>query len=245
MALMEQVERYVALKQALGLSFREPAQLLRNYAAHAGACGEGFVVGATAIDWAVRTSSIRQARKRRSVVRGLAVLLYAEDPRHDVPSPDYFGPRETRRKPPNLLSREQIRQIMDAALSLPPPPPPPRRFDHPTDLSLHAGAYRIDRPSSFGGDQPAAYGYHTGRLAHTQHQVRRQPARPVARRRVPCHRRISGRQITYEQPGRTPVPALDRSACQSALRDQVSCRCPATGTVRPMAFQASRRTAAR
>ena len=120
MTLMEHVERYVALKQALGLSYKEPAQLLRNYAAYADACGEKFVVGATVLDWAAKTASIRQSRKRLHIVRGLAVSLYAEDARHEVPSPDYFGPRDARRKPPHLLSQEQLRQIMDAALSLPP-----------------------------------------------------------------------------------------------------------------------------
>ena len=120
MTLMEQVERYVALKRALGLSYAEPAQLLRTYAAQADAHGEMFVVGATALDWASRTPSNRQARKRLHVVRGFAVTLHAEDPRHEIPSADYFGKRETRRKPPNLLSPEQVERIMEAALALPP-----------------------------------------------------------------------------------------------------------------------------
>ena len=120
MTLMQRVERYLALKRALGLSYAEPAALLRAYAAQAEARGDRFVLGATALDWACRTSSNRQARKRLNVVRALAVALHAEDPRHEIPSADYFGKRETRRKPPNLLSPEQIERIMDAALALPP-----------------------------------------------------------------------------------------------------------------------------
>ena len=121
MMLMEQVERYVALKRALGLSYAEPAQLLRTYAAQADAHGDTFVIGATVLDWASRTSSNRQARKRLCVVRGFAAMLHAEDPRHEVPSADYFGKRATRRKAPNLLSPGQLGRIMDAALALPPP----------------------------------------------------------------------------------------------------------------------------
>ena len=120
MTLTDQVERYVALKRALGLSYAEPAQLLRTYAAQADAHGEMFVVGATALDWASRTPSKRQAWKRLHVIRGFAAAVHAEDPRHEVPSADYFGKRETRRKPPNLLSPEQIERIMEAALALPP-----------------------------------------------------------------------------------------------------------------------------
>ena len=120
MMLMEQVERYVALKRALGLSYAEPAQLLRTYAAQADAHGDTFVIGATVLDWASRTSSNRQARKRLCVVRGFAAMLHAEDPRHEVPSADYFGKRATRRKAPNLLSPGQLGRIMDAALALPP-----------------------------------------------------------------------------------------------------------------------------
>ncbi len=120
MTLMEHVERYLALKRALGLSYAEQAQLLRAYAVHAEALGDTRVVGATVLDWAARTSSKRQARKRLGVLRGFAAALHAEDPRHDVPSPDYFGKRDTRRKPPNLLSMRQIGRIMDAALTLPP-----------------------------------------------------------------------------------------------------------------------------
>ena len=120
MTLTEHVERYLALKHALGLSYAEQAQLLRGYAAHADARGDRRVVAATVLDWAARASSKRQARKRLGVVRGFATALYAEDPRHDVPSPDYFGKREAARKPPNLLSTEQIGQIMNAALTLPP-----------------------------------------------------------------------------------------------------------------------------
>ena len=120
MRLMESVERYVALKRTLGLSYAEPEALLWAYATHAEARGDGFVIGATAVDWASRTSSNRQARKRLQVVRGFAVMLHAEDPRHEVPSADHFGKRETRRKPPNLLSPQQIERVMDAALALPP-----------------------------------------------------------------------------------------------------------------------------
>ena len=91
MTLMEHVERYVTLKKALGLKFKEQEQLLRRYATYAEAHGDPFVVSNRVLDWVEKTFSSSRAPRRLHTVCGFAVSLHAEDERHEVPPRDYFG----------------------------------------------------------------------------------------------------------------------------------------------------------
>ena len=120
MSLTDHAKSYVAFKRATGLSFKEPEQLLANFALHAEARGDRFVRVKTALPWASQAGSPQWKRKRLQLVRGLAVHLHAEDERHEVPHRDAFGRATRHRPPPRLLSLTQIRQVMDAALELPP-----------------------------------------------------------------------------------------------------------------------------
>ena len=121
MTLAEHVERYVAFRQALGHAYAQQARNLRNYAAHAEACGDSFVRTSTVLDWAMTNTSCRQARAKLRCVCDLADVLHADDRRHQVPNRDALGkPPAPRRSTPHLLSVTEIRQIMDAALDLPP-----------------------------------------------------------------------------------------------------------------------------
>ena len=120
MSLMEHVERYVSLKRATGRVFGDQEKQLRDYAAYAEERGEDRIVASTVLDWASRTSSNRHGQYRLRTVRAFAALLHAEDNRHEVPHPDALGKQINRRKPPHLPSQEQVREIMEAALSLPP-----------------------------------------------------------------------------------------------------------------------------
>ena len=119
MTLTEHAASYVAIQQATGLSFADQARLLTSYAIHAEAQGDVFIQSATVLDWASQASSPHQRIVRLRVVRGFAKYLHAEDERHDVPHPDAMGRRTRHRPAPHLLSTDQIRQIMAAALELP------------------------------------------------------------------------------------------------------------------------------
>ena len=120
MTLADHATSYVAMKQATGLSFAGEERLLGSFAVHADAQGDPFVQVATVLDWASQASSPRQRVSRLHVVYGFAVYLHAEDERHEVPHRDALGRKARHRPPPHLLSLNDIRQIMNAALDLPP-----------------------------------------------------------------------------------------------------------------------------
>ncbi len=120
MTLTDHASSYVALKQATGLSFVEQAHVLNGFASHAEAQGDEFIRVATVLDWVSRTPSQPQRVRKLHMVCGLANYLHVEDERHEVPHRDALGPGTYHRKPPHLLSLDEIGNIMNAALELPP-----------------------------------------------------------------------------------------------------------------------------
>ena len=120
MTLVDQAESYVAMKRATGLSFAGQERLLADFAAHAEAQGDPFIQVATALDWASQSSTHNERVRRLRTVCGLARHLHAEEGRHEVPHRDALGRPSRHRPPPHLLSGDEIRRIMDAALDLPP-----------------------------------------------------------------------------------------------------------------------------
>ncbi len=120
MTLTGHVHVYVAFQRATGLSFKEPAQLLADFASFAASRGEEFVRVETALAWACRSGSVKRKRDRLQLVRGLAVHLHVVDERHEIPHRDALGRAQTYRPPPRLLSLAEIRRIMEAAKDLPP-----------------------------------------------------------------------------------------------------------------------------
>ena len=120
MTLAEHVVRYVSLKRATGRAFGDQEKQLRDYAAYAQEHGDDRIVASTVVDWACRTPSNRQGQYRLRTACAFAAALRAEDDRHEVPHPDALGKRINRRKPPHLPSQDQVREIMEAALSLRP-----------------------------------------------------------------------------------------------------------------------------
>ena len=120
MTLSEQAASYVAVKQATGYSFVRQARFLGSFAAHAEAQGDQFVRIATALDWASQASTPNQRIIKLHLVRSFAMYLHAEDPRHEVPHRHALGRRSWHRPPPHILSTDQVKLIMNAALELPP-----------------------------------------------------------------------------------------------------------------------------
>ena len=121
MTLTEQVNDYVAFRKAMGYVYDQQARYLNDYASYAEACGDQLVRCATVFDWLSNTPSCRQRQIKLGYVCDLAVVLHANDERHEVPHRDSLGKVSVSRRPtPHLLSTGQIRQIMDAALELGP-----------------------------------------------------------------------------------------------------------------------------
>jgi integrase len=113
------VERHVALHRATGYLFRNQTVLLRLFARYAAAHGDDVVRAATAIAWAADAPTAGTRRGRLHVVRRFARLMRAEDPRHEVPPPDVFGPQPPRRTP-YIFTAEEIRALLEAAAELGP-----------------------------------------------------------------------------------------------------------------------------
>ena len=73
--LMPAVERYLALRRALGYTLASAEPLLHSFARYAEARGEEHIVRRTAQDWATHARTPRQGATRLGVLRGLACFL--------------------------------------------------------------------------------------------------------------------------------------------------------------------------
>ncbi len=117
--LMSAVDRYLALRRALGYTLTSAAPLLRSFARYAAARGEMHICRSTAHDWAAIARTPRQRGKRLRILRGLACFLHAEDPRHELP-PAPLVCLNPPRLLPYLFSLDTIQRLVHAAGQLPP-----------------------------------------------------------------------------------------------------------------------------
>ena len=83
--LSDHVERYLALRRALGYKLRDTARNLQAYARFAIDRGDTHVRAATAVEWSAQASSPHMRHVRLHDVVLLARFLYAEDATHEVP----------------------------------------------------------------------------------------------------------------------------------------------------------------
>ena len=119
MSLILHVERYVELNRKLGYKYAEHERVLREYAEFATASGDGWTRSDRIVNWAGKAPSPHRASRRLHIVRQFALSLHAEDARHEVPARDAVGRQIQSRPSPHLLTRAQVRHVMDAALLLP------------------------------------------------------------------------------------------------------------------------------
>ena len=117
--LMPAIDRYLALRRALGHKLASAAPLLYSFARYAEARGEDHLVRRTAQDWAAQASTARQRAKRLRLLGGLACFLHAEDPRHEIPPRALSYPTPARPLP-YLFSPEELQRLVHAAAQLPP-----------------------------------------------------------------------------------------------------------------------------
>jgi len=115
------VDRYLALRRALGYTLATAEPLLRSFARYADARGETHIRRATAHDWAALARTPRQRGRRLRLLRGLAGFLHAEDPQHELP-PAPLVCLNPPRVLPYLFSPDTIQRLVHAAGQLPPRP---------------------------------------------------------------------------------------------------------------------------
>jgi len=124
--LIDDIERYIALRQSLGFKLQKPARQLRSFARFAMPRGESHIRAATAVAWAA-TAPTPEARHRwlGYVVR-LARFLRAEDPAHEIPPEKLFAIRKSR-PVPYIYTPDELTRILDTAGQLRQQKPNPLR----------------------------------------------------------------------------------------------------------------------
>jgi integrase/recombinase XerD len=124
--MIDDVERYIALRRSLGFKLAKASRNLEAFARHAMAQGDTHVRTAAAIAWAA-TASTRDSRHRR--LQELAIFarfLHAEDAEHDVP-PRHLFYRPRSRPAPYIYTPEELARMLDAAGNLRRQKPSPLR----------------------------------------------------------------------------------------------------------------------
>lgn len=116
---MAAVEAYLALRRSAGFAMSNAEYLLRSFARYAAARGERHVRVTTLVDWASQGPSVAQRHVRYQTVCKFASQVRLEDPGHELPPPNYFGYKKTRRVP-HIYSPAEVGRLMLAASRLTP-----------------------------------------------------------------------------------------------------------------------------
>lgn len=117
--MIDHVSRYLALRRATGFKLIDVERVLRSFARCALDRAEDHVRAESAIAWAQKSHSQLERHRRLGTVVRFAMFLHAEDPTHEIPPHDHFHVRQVRR-PPHILSEEEIARLVITAAKLPP-----------------------------------------------------------------------------------------------------------------------------
>jgi integrase/recombinase XerD len=112
--LIHAVKSYLSVRQATGFHLKKVGRHLNSFAAYSDAKGYSYVNCQIAIEWARQASSVEQRARRLGDVIRLARYLRAEDGRHEIPTA-VFGRERHPRRPPYILSDEQIGRLVQVA----------------------------------------------------------------------------------------------------------------------------------
>lgn len=115
--MMAAIDRYLALRRSVGFVLSNAQYLLRSFAAFAADRQQRHIRTATVIDWASRAPSSAQRQTRYQTVRQFAQHVRVEDPRHELPPPNHFGPSKIRRVP-RIYTAAEIDRLVLAATQL-------------------------------------------------------------------------------------------------------------------------------
>jgi integrase len=113
------LEAYLAVRRSVGFKLQSDEKILRSYVRFAEGRGDRHVRAATTIEWAAASRSPFRRERRLGVVRRLAQYARAEDPAHEVPPKGVFA-HSYQRRPPYILTREEVHQLLAAAQRLRP-----------------------------------------------------------------------------------------------------------------------------
>jgi len=112
--LIDDVERYIALRRSLGFQLRNPARHLQAFARVAAEGGETHIRSATVIEWAAAGPTPDARSRRLTDVARFARFLRAEDDKHEVPTIGMFATPKLR-PAPYTCGPEELARILEAA----------------------------------------------------------------------------------------------------------------------------------
>lgn len=98
--LIDDADRYIRLRRALGFKLEKTARHLAAFTGHAVANGDSHIRTATALAWTAAVSSTPGSRYRRlQEISDFARFLRAEDAAHEIPQHHrYYRPASGRRR---------------------------------------------------------------------------------------------------------------------------------------------------
>jgi integrase len=122
--LARQLERFLALKRAMGYRYRDESRVLREldrFLTPRLSTDDPVLTTAIARDFVARRGTESDATRahRLTIVREVGRFLRLDDPRTDVPGPRFLG-AVRRAFVPRVLSREEGRRFLEACSRLPP-----------------------------------------------------------------------------------------------------------------------------
>lgn len=119
--LRESVAEYLAMRRALGFKMRDAGVGLLEFVSFLEENGISCVTTSVALRWAQLPSTVQPQEwaRRLSFVRGFARYLIATDELTEIP-PCSLLPYRPKRARPYLYSEEEIRKLLETALTLPP-----------------------------------------------------------------------------------------------------------------------------
>jgi integrase len=120
-ALSEHLDRYLALRRAVGFKLVTEGRTLRDFVAFAEAAGESTITIETALRWTRQPSGRCYAylAQRMRAVRGFARYLHALDPTTEIPPLDLL-PARKHRPSPYIYTDDEIAALMNAARQMRP-----------------------------------------------------------------------------------------------------------------------------
>ena len=117
--MMTAVDNYLALRRSTGFVLSNAEYLLRSFVTFADDRQEHHIRTPTVIAWASLALSVAQRHARYQAIFRFARHVHSEDSDHDLPPPNYFGYRKTRRVP-HIYSPAEIDRLILAAKQLSP-----------------------------------------------------------------------------------------------------------------------------
>jgi integrase/recombinase XerD len=117
--LGEHLDRYLAVRRALGYRLTEHGRVLRSFVTWLEAEGHSAVTVSAALAWVGSATTDGQAARQLSMVRRFAVYLSAFDAATEVP-PAKLGPAGPARSRPYLYSADEVTTLLGAARALRP-----------------------------------------------------------------------------------------------------------------------------